>query len=168
MGIGRLDRFSHRPSVSHDPSWDGILIIRYPSLLMRILQLRLVPATPHLVRLVSYEYMNRQLVWSALTVSCGQVSRLVAEPTLGILVVCDSKTPSIAFFSLALHYTRQPPSVTYPPANHRLHLDSPTRGKRQWHNQTLAERSFWAFCGSAYDILSDMSSTTQGHPGAHW
>ncbi|ORY34007.1 Pex12 amino terminal region-domain-containing protein [Naematelia encephala] len=43
--------------------WDG----RYPSLLMRLLGLRLVPASPHLARLVSYEFMNRQLVWGAFT-----------------------------------------------------------------------------------------------------
>ncbi|EIW70622.1 hypothetical protein TREMEDRAFT_68135 [Tremella mesenterica DSM 1558] len=43
--------------------WDG----RYPSLLMRILGLRLVPSSPHVTRLVSYEFMNRQLVWGALT-----------------------------------------------------------------------------------------------------
>jgi hypothetical protein len=41
---------------------------RYPSLLMRILGLRLVPSSPHLTRLVSYEFMNRQLVWGAFTV----------------------------------------------------------------------------------------------------
>ncbi|WVQ99378.1 hypothetical protein IAU59_006511 [Kwoniella sp. CBS 9459] len=40
---------------------------RYPSLLMRILGLRLVPSQPHLTRLVSYEFMNRQLVWGAFT-----------------------------------------------------------------------------------------------------
>ncbi|RSH87381.1 peroxisome assembly protein (Peroxin-2) [Saitozyma podzolica] len=43
--------------------WDG----QYPSLLMRILGLRLVPSSPHLTRLVSYEFMNRQLVWGAFT-----------------------------------------------------------------------------------------------------
>ncbi|KAK8864373.1 hypothetical protein IAR55_001621 [Kwoniella newhampshirensis] len=43
--------------------WDG----RYPSLLMRILRLRLVPSQKHLTRLVSYEFMNRQLVWGAFT-----------------------------------------------------------------------------------------------------
>ncbi|WVW83886.1 hypothetical protein I302_105908 [Kwoniella bestiolae CBS 10118] len=43
--------------------WDG----KYPSLLMRILRLRLVPSQPHLTRLVSYEFMNRQLVWGAFT-----------------------------------------------------------------------------------------------------
>ncbi|WVR07023.1 hypothetical protein IAU60_004062 [Kwoniella sp. DSM 27419] len=40
---------------------------RYPSLLMRLLGLRLVPSQPHLARLVSYEFMNRQLVWGAFT-----------------------------------------------------------------------------------------------------
>ncbi|OCF36856.1 peroxin-2 [Kwoniella heveanensis BCC8398] len=40
---------------------------RHPSLLMRILGLRLVPSQPHLTRLVSYEFMNRQLVWGAFT-----------------------------------------------------------------------------------------------------
>jgi peroxin-2 len=41
---------------------------RYPSLLMRALGLRLVPSSPHLAKLVSYEFMNRQLVWNAFTV----------------------------------------------------------------------------------------------------
>jgi len=45
------------------------LMFRYPSLLMRALGLRLVPSSPHLAKLVSYEYMNRQLVWNAVTVS---------------------------------------------------------------------------------------------------
>ncbi|WVO16277.1 hypothetical protein L204_103952 [Cryptococcus depauperatus] len=40
---------------------------RYPSLLLRILGLRLVPSQPHLARLVSYEFMNRQLVWNTFT-----------------------------------------------------------------------------------------------------
>ncbi|GMK54333.1 hypothetical protein CspeluHIS016_0109190 [Cutaneotrichosporon spelunceum] len=40
---------------------------RYPSLLMRILKLRLVPNAPHLARMVSYEFMNRQLVWGVMT-----------------------------------------------------------------------------------------------------
>jgi peroxin-2 len=35
---------------------------------MRALGLRLVPSSPHLAKLVSYEYMNRQLVWNAFTV----------------------------------------------------------------------------------------------------
>ncbi|WWC89355.1 uncharacterized protein L201_004277 [Kwoniella dendrophila CBS 6074] len=43
--------------------WDG----KYPSLLMRMLRLRLVPSQPHLTKLVSYEFMNRQLVWGAFT-----------------------------------------------------------------------------------------------------
>lgn len=41
---------------------------RYPSLLMRFLGLRLVPASQHLTKLVSYEFMNRQLVWNTFTV----------------------------------------------------------------------------------------------------
>jgi hypothetical protein len=48
----------------------GVLTFgRYPSLLMRALGLRLVPSSPHLAKLVSYEFMNRQLVWNAFTVS---------------------------------------------------------------------------------------------------
>ncbi|WVQ67696.1 uncharacterized protein L199_005900 [Kwoniella botswanensis] len=43
--------------------WDG----KYPSLLMRLLRLRLVPSQSHLTRLVSYEFMNRHLVWSTFT-----------------------------------------------------------------------------------------------------
>lgn len=44
------------------------LTARYPSLLMRMLGLRLVPSSPHLAKMVSYEFMNRQLVWGAFTV----------------------------------------------------------------------------------------------------
>jgi peroxin-2 len=44
--------------------WDG----RYPSILMRLLSLRLVPGAPRLARMVSYEFMNRQLVWGVMTV----------------------------------------------------------------------------------------------------
>ncbi|WVQ82355.1 hypothetical protein IAT38_004483 [Cryptococcus sp. DSM 104549] len=48
--------------------WGWFLVDgRYPSLLMRILGLRLVPSQAHLTKLVSYEFMNRQLVWSAFT-----------------------------------------------------------------------------------------------------
>lgn len=44
--------------------WDG----QYPSLLMRLLKVRAVPKSERVTRLVSYEFMNRQLVWSAFTV----------------------------------------------------------------------------------------------------
>ncbi|WVQ72574.1 hypothetical protein IAR50_002132 [Cryptococcus sp. DSM 104548] len=43
--------------------WDG----KYPSLLLRLLGLRLIPSQPHLSKFVSYEFMNRQLVWNAFT-----------------------------------------------------------------------------------------------------
>lgn len=46
--------------------WDG----RFPSILMRILGLQLVPSQARLARMVSYEFMNRQLVWGVMTVSC--------------------------------------------------------------------------------------------------
>lgn len=35
---------------------------------MRLLDLQLVPSSQHLTRLVSYEFLNRQLVWGAFTV----------------------------------------------------------------------------------------------------
>ncbi|KAK4688705.1 peroxin-2, partial [Tremellales sp. Uapishka_1] len=44
--------------------WDG----KYPSLMTRILRMQLVPSSNKLTRMVSYEYMNRQLVWGAFTV----------------------------------------------------------------------------------------------------
>lgn len=40
---------------------------RYRTLLDRILRLRLVPASSHTSREVSFEYLNRQLVWHAFT-----------------------------------------------------------------------------------------------------
>jgi hypothetical protein len=57
------------PTLSEDQGGLRLRLMgRYPSLLMRILGLRLVPSSPHLTRLVSYEFMNRQLVWGAFTV----------------------------------------------------------------------------------------------------
>lgn len=45
------------------------LVYSYPSLLTRTLGLRLLPSQPILSRMVSYEFMNRQLVWGSLAVS---------------------------------------------------------------------------------------------------
>jgi peroxin-2 len=57
---------------------------RYPSLLMRALGLRLVPSSPHLAKLVSYEYMNRQLVWNAFTVSYSLTRFVALADEIGI------------------------------------------------------------------------------------
>ncbi|WRT66339.1 uncharacterized protein IL334_003294 [Kwoniella shivajii] len=63
--IGKLENTSR---IWELLGWIGFLFDgKYPSLLMRILKLRLVPSQPHLTRLVSYEFMNRQLVWGAFT-----------------------------------------------------------------------------------------------------
>lgn len=40
----------------------------YPSILARLLGLKLVPSQPILSRMVSYEFMNRQLVWGSFAV----------------------------------------------------------------------------------------------------
>ncbi|WWC70228.1 uncharacterized protein I206_104178 [Kwoniella pini CBS 10737] len=63
--IGRLENLSR---IWELIGWLGFLYDgKYPSLLMRILQLKLVPAKPHLARMVGYEFMNRQLVWGTFT-----------------------------------------------------------------------------------------------------
>jgi peroxin-2 len=41
---------------------------RYRTMADRILRLRLVPARPIVTRNVSYEFMNREMVWHSLTV----------------------------------------------------------------------------------------------------
>ncbi|GHJ89617.1 hypothetical protein NliqN6_6019 [Naganishia liquefaciens] len=45
--------------------WDG----KYPNIMARILKMRLVPeeAMSQVTRVISYEYMNRQLVWTGFT-----------------------------------------------------------------------------------------------------
>lgn len=81
--------------------WDG----RYPSLLMRALGLRLVPNAAHLARMVSYEFMNRQLVWSVMTeflkFAIPRIPTLPPALNPGTLV-----SPVKAFFS-------QPTSIDY-------------------------------------------------------
>jgi peroxin-2 len=77
LGTTGLGLVSIRPKVSmvaESRSFKRLMFTRYPSLLMRILGLRLVPSSPHLTRLVSYEFMNRQLVWGAFTVSAPAMS----------------------------------------------------------------------------------------------
>ncbi|WWC61850.1 uncharacterized protein I303_104435 [Kwoniella dejecticola CBS 10117] len=63
--IGRLENLSR---IWELVGWLSFLYDgKYPSLLMRILRLRLIPAKPHLARMVGYEFMNRQLVWGTFT-----------------------------------------------------------------------------------------------------
>ncbi|KAL7421828.1 peroxisome assembly protein (Peroxin-2) [Cryptotrichosporon argae] len=84
--------------------WDA----RYPSLLMRLLRLRLVPAAPHLARMVSYEFMNRQLVWGAVTEFL-----MFAFPLLPSLPA--SMSPSAVFAPLRALTAPAPDYAALPP-----------------------------------------------------
>ena len=60
---------------AHGLAWCGVRMTRYPTLSARLLGIRLIPSQPlgEVTRSISYEYMNRQLVWSGFTVSfCGR------------------------------------------------------------------------------------------------
>ena len=70
--IRSLARVSSLLSTTHDAaSFISFLVFlvngRYRTLLDRILRLRLVPPTNQVSREVSFEYLNRQLVWHAFT-----------------------------------------------------------------------------------------------------
>ncbi|WVO22225.1 uncharacterized protein IAS62_003555 [Cryptococcus decagattii] len=83
--------------------WDG----KYPSLLMRLLGLRLVPSQPHLAKLVSYEFMNRQLVWNAFTEFL-----MFAIPLLPTVPQSLSLSPS-RFFKPITSFLSQPTDIDY-------------------------------------------------------
>ena len=53
---------------------------RYRTLTDRLLQMRLVPARKLVRRNVSYEFMNRQMVWHAFTVSSSRMHQPYAYP----------------------------------------------------------------------------------------
>ena len=57
--------FHHTPAVLVDRP----ILYRYRTLTDRLLQMRLIPARKLVKRNVSYEFMNRQMVWHAFTVS---------------------------------------------------------------------------------------------------
>lgn len=70
--IRRLSDFTARLSTVHSIAALGSFLTflyngRYRTLLDRALRLRLVPTTAHTSREVSFEYLNRQLVWHAFT-----------------------------------------------------------------------------------------------------
>jgi hypothetical protein len=98
---------------------------RYPSLLMRALGLRLVPSSPHLAKLVSYEYMNRQLVWNAFTVSPSLTRFVALADEIGIRNVRFPPTTTLTIlfptFSPPRTHSINPKSTT----DHRLFLNSP-------------------------------------------
>jgi peroxin-2 len=52
---------------------------RYRSLLERLLRARLVYKEPNMSRVISFEYLNRQLVWQELSVRLAAISNLVHE-----------------------------------------------------------------------------------------
>jgi hypothetical protein len=54
----------------HAPNWfSDYQFPRYPSIVERLLRARLVYQRPQMDRAVSFEYMNRQLVWHEFSVS---------------------------------------------------------------------------------------------------
>jgi hypothetical protein len=54
----------------HGPNWfSDYQFPRYPSIVERLLRARLVYQRPQMDRAVSFEYMNRQLVWHEFSVS---------------------------------------------------------------------------------------------------
>lgn len=70
--IQRLSRLSSTFSTVHAAAAFGSFLIfllhgRYRTLLDRILRMRLAPPTSQVSREVSFEYLNRQLVWHAFT-----------------------------------------------------------------------------------------------------
>lgn len=70
--VERLSRVTRALSASHEvAALAGFLVFlfngRYRTLVDRVLGLRLVPATAQTAREVSFEYLNRQLVWHAFT-----------------------------------------------------------------------------------------------------
>ncbi|TVY34087.1 Peroxisomal biogenesis factor [Lachnellula subtilissima] len=70
--LRRLSRLSDITSTIHSTAAFASFLVflvngRYRTLLDRILRLRLAPPTSHVSREVSFEYLNRQLVWHAFT-----------------------------------------------------------------------------------------------------
>lgn len=67
-----LSRWTERLSTAHSAAALVSFLVfllrgRYRTLLDRLLRMRLAPPTSHVSREVSFEYLNRQLVWHALT-----------------------------------------------------------------------------------------------------
>ncbi|ORX36661.1 Pex12 amino terminal region-domain-containing protein [Kockovaella imperatae] len=78
---------------------------RYPSLLMRILKLQYTASSDHVARLVSYEFMNRQLVWSVFT-----------EFLMYSIPLLPSVPPFLSPATLTSHISRffhQPTGINY-------------------------------------------------------
>ena len=70
--VRRLSRLSSAASTVHAAAAFGSFLVfllhgRYRTLLDRILRMRLAPPTSQVSREVSFEYLNRQLVWHAFT-----------------------------------------------------------------------------------------------------
>ncbi len=70
--LRKLSRFSDMVSTVHSTAAFASFLVflvngRYRTLLDRILRLRLAPPTSQVSREVSFEYLNRQLVWHAFT-----------------------------------------------------------------------------------------------------
>lgn len=70
--VQRLNRFTNIANTTHDiAAFSSFLVFlydgKYRTLTDRILRMRLVPATNQTNRELSFEYLNRQLVWHAFT-----------------------------------------------------------------------------------------------------
>lgn len=85
---------------------------RYPSLLNRALGLKIIPSSSMLTRMVSYEFMNRQLVWSSMAVRPLPALRLCLRVRL-TSVYCSVQTflphamPYLAILGSSLSTLRQ-------------------------------------------------------------
>ncbi|GAB1310236.1 peroxisome assembly protein (Peroxin-2) [Madurella fahalii] len=71
-GVQRLSRWTSTLSTVHAAAAFGSFLLfllhgRYRTLLDRVLRMRLAPPTSQVSREVSFEYLNRQLVWHAFT-----------------------------------------------------------------------------------------------------
>lgn len=70
--VQRLSRLTSSLSTVHSVAATASFLVflfngRYRTLLDRLLRMRLAPPTSHISREVSFEYLNRQLVWHAFT-----------------------------------------------------------------------------------------------------
>lgn len=76
---------------NYSPYEYSYLVSSYRTIADRILKMRLVPSRRFVKRDVSYEFMNRQMVWHAFTVSSFFVSKMLT------LIICRN------FYSSSCH-----------------------------------------------------------------
>lgn len=168
--------------------WDG----QYPSILMRILRLRLVPSSPRVTRLVSYEFMNRQLVWSAFTVrQATSIARTERSSGKGPIwrngnlveqdvdhtglptILCPSSTYTPCI-SPTINPALSRPLPTLTTVQDRLRLSPPSplpphlsRRQRYRHTRQSPRRPYWAPRRASLAHMPHLSPQKQGQSRAH-